>query len=262
MLFGDEARADLSSGSDLAFADYLMAAQVTSLARKELKAILRRALKSKVRVDERSAKFSLWRLAQLGEGGVLTLVLNRLDDLAPLASVVASYLRPFIERRKVVASLAGFLADPARTQSDYLTIWLLAAMLEHRGILPSSWADQAARRVKDRRRSPLLRAVAAVVMARGRRPADIAWIKRDIRREHDPGVLRGYAVALHWVHELDLGTQRALIGRLPALEPTLRYLQGRTVLPSLVYRDATLRIDAKPSRFRRRPTTRPRQART
>ena len=242
LLYGDEARKTLEGEGDMAFADYLMNANVSALARKQLKAILTKALKSDVRVDERRAKFSLWRLAQLREGGVLGRVLRRLEDLAPVASVVAAYLRPFITRPRVVESLAAFLGDTARAHSPHLATWLFAAMLEHPGTLPAEWADQAARRVKDRNQPAFLRAVAAVVMARGGRAADITWMKNDIQREHDPAVLRGYAVGLHWRRELDKGTQRRLISRSPRLATTVDYLQGRVVLPSLVYKATHLRV--------------------
>jgi hypothetical protein len=96
--------------------------------------------------------------------------------------------------------------------------------------------------VKDRNQPGYLRAVASIVMARGRRASDIAWIRNDIDREHDPAVLRGYAVGLHWLNELDKTTQRRLIARDPQLARTVAYLQGRVVLPSLVYANAMLRV--------------------
>jgi hypothetical protein len=116
-------------------------------------------------------------------------------------------------------------------------------MLEYPGRLPAAWAQQAARRVKNRNEPAFLRAVAALVMARGSRAADIKWIKDDILREHDHAVLRGYAVALHWVGALDKGTRRQLLARSPLVRATTDYLQGRVVLPSLVYRQAQLKID-------------------
>jgi hypothetical protein len=61
-------------------------------------------------------------------------------------------------------------------------------------------------------------------------------------REHDPVVLRGYAVGLHWVRELDRGTQRRLTAQAPRLAATVAHLQGRNLLPSLVYVDQTLRL--------------------
>jgi excisionase family DNA binding protein len=243
LLYGDEARQSLLGESDLAAAEYFMNMNVSGIARKHLKAILRKALKSDVRIDERRVRFSLWRLAQLRESGTLGLVLNRLEDLAPNSSIVASYLRPFISRPRVTASLQAFLANDERCHSRRLATWLFAAMLERSGTLPTGWADEAGRRVRNRNEPAFLRAMAAIVFARGGRAADVAWIKSDMLREHDPTVLRGYAVALHWVHALDRATQRQLAARAPRLRWTTEYLQGRQNLPSLVYRDARLRID-------------------
>jgi hypothetical protein len=168
------------------------------------------------------------------EPSVLRSVLRRLEDLAPVASVVAAYLRPFIARRSVVNGLGKFLADPTRAHSTFLATWLFAAMLEHPGKMPSQWVDEAAARVKDRNAPSHLRAVAAVVMARGARAADIDWIKAEVPREHDPEVLRGFAVALHWVSALDRTTQELLVARSPRLAMTTKYLRGRTRVPSLV----------------------------
>jgi hypothetical protein len=156
--------------------------------------------------------------------------------------VVAASLQHFTQRRLVVDELATFLATPTRAYSPYLVTWLLAAMLEHPGRMPEAWVAQAAKRVKDRNEATFLRAVAAVVMLRGGRASDIVWIKRDIMREHDPFVLRGYTVGLHWAGELDRGVQNQLTARSAALVPTVEYLRGRRVLPSLVFRDTILRI--------------------
>lgn len=234
LLHGQAARNDLEGDAELEHAQYLVTRNVTGPARKVLKAILRGALKAEAGINERRARFSLWRLTQLRESSTLTLVLARLEDLAPVASVVAAYLRPFITRRRVVDSLSSFLGDPARCQSSYLSTWLFAAMLEHEGRLPARWADEAAKRVKDRNQPEFLRAIAAVVMLRAGRPSDSDWIKSDIHREHDPEVLRGYAVGLHWVHELDKTTQRRLVARGRSVATAVAYLQGRNRLPSLV----------------------------
>jgi excisionase family DNA binding protein len=243
LLEGDSARADLSGEPDIGTAAYLMSARAMTLAKRLLKQILRRALKAgDGHIDGRRARFSLWRLARLGEPGPLRRVLARLDDLAPVSTVVAAYLRPFVDRKSVVDGLAAFLADDSRSHSTYLSTWLFAAMLERQGALPAPWADQAARRVKDRNQPPYLRAVAAIVMARGGRAADIDWLKADIAREHDPTVLRGYAVALHWVRQLDATTQRRMVARFPNLARTTAYLKGRTTLPSLIVKDRSARL--------------------
>jgi hypothetical protein len=234
LLHGLDARRDLEDDSERAVAVYFMDANATGLARKALKKILARSLRREGDIDVRGARFSLWRLAQLLEASVLRSVLRRLEDLAPVASVVAAYLRPFIARRSVVKGLAAFLGDSERSHSTFLATWLFAAMLEYRGTMPSQWADQAAARVRDRNEPAHLRAIAAVVMARGGRAADVDWIKADIAHEHDPEVLRGFAVALHWASALDSGSQRQLAAKAPRVAATVRYLNGRTIVPSLV----------------------------
>jgi hypothetical protein len=170
-------------------------------------------------------------------------ITHRLPDLAPVASVVAAYIRPFITKSQVVDGLAKFLDDQATSQSVYLCTWLFAAMLEHPGAMPVRWADAAARRVKNRNEPEFLRAVAAVVLLRSGRPADVDWIKSDVQREHNPEVLRAYAVGLHWVHELDKTTQRRLIARSSGTAATVAYLKGRNRLPSLVTKAQHLRVD-------------------
>ena len=244
-LHGEEALQSLLSEEDLATADYLLESNSTNLARKQLKAILKRALKREAHLDSRRAKFSLYRLTKLREGGVVGRVLKRLEDLAPIASIVAQYLQPFISRRSVVRELGQFLADPTRSYSTHMVAWLLAAMLEHPGNLPPQWVKEASKRLKDQNEPVYLRAIAAIVVARGGRSADIAWIKKDLQREHDPMVLRGYAVGLHWAHALGKQTQRQLVARSPQLAKTVAYLQGRSTLPSLIYSERTLTVPGK-----------------
>lgn len=241
LLHGDDARASLLEEEDLTTVEYFLERNATRTARGQLRRILRKALKS-LDVDDRRVRFSLWRLTKLREASTLRLVLTHLEDLGPHASSVAGYLRPFITRGSVVNRLAAFLGDRDQSRSRYLTTWLFAAMLEHPGRMPRAWAMEAATRVHDRNEPAYLRSIAAVVMARGGLAADIAWIKAEIQREHDPSVLRGYAVALHWTRELDRGTQRRLVAKAPRLQNTLDYLKGRPNLPSLVHREADLVI--------------------
>jgi|HubBroStandDraft_6_1064221.scaffolds.fasta_scaffold414899_3 hypothetical protein len=100
----------------------------------------------------------------------------------------------------------------------------------------------AAKRVKNRNEPEFLRAVSAIVFLRSGRPADVDWIKADIMREHNPEVLRGYAVGLHWAHALDKTTQRHLIARSKDTATTVDYLKGRNRLPSLVTKTQRLLI--------------------
>lgn len=242
LLFGNEAKESLVGSLELAAVDYWFHAQVPALARKELKKVLKRALKGKASIDTRRVRFSLWRLALLREGSVLGQILRRLEDLSPVASVVAAYLQPFISRKTVVRDLNEFLADSSRSYSTYLATWLFAAMLEHPGRLPDGWVDQALKRARDRNQPTYLRAVAAVVVGRGRRSGDIAWMKKEVSQEHDPAILRAFAVALHAAHALDKNTQKKLISHSPAARRTISYLDGRSRLPSLVYTDRWLEV--------------------
>lgn len=242
LLHGDEARNDLAPNSDFDLVQYFLDVNAPGVARKALKRILRKSLRADGLADARGVKFSLWRLAQIREGSVLSRVLNRLEDLAPVASVVAAYLMPFIRRKSVVSALSSFLGDAERCQSTYLATWLFATMLQHPGTLPAPWAEQAMARVKDRNQPAYLRAIAAMVAVRGCRAADVAWIKSDVQRERDPHVLRGYAVGLYATEELDRTTQKRLIARHDRLRHTVDYLAGRRTLPSLIYRSQRISV--------------------
>lgn len=204
-------------------------------ARPQLRRMLRAAIHDDGHVQVSSLRFSLWRLARLREYSVLTLVLKRLEDLAPVASVVAAYLQPFVSRDRVVNGIADYLEDPSRAYSTHLVTWMLALMMEHPGRMPPRWSAAAGRLAKDRNQPPYLRALASVILARGGRPTEISWIKSEMLREYDPDLLRGYAVALHWEGALDRATESALITRAPGMAETVAYLRGRTSLPSLVY---------------------------
>ena len=206
-------------------------------ARRELKGILWNALKEDGHLDASSARFSLWRLSRIRERTVLQTIVDRLQDLAPIASVVAAYLRHFLEKDLVIKGSANFLSDPARCYSTSLVTWLFAAMLEKHENMPDEWVYHAGRYVKDRNQPTYLRAIAASVFLRGRRPADVAWLKAEAMRESDPMLLRGYAVALHWADGLDHSMAHLLVAKSPILAWTIEYLDGRQGLPSLLDRD-------------------------
>lgn len=225
-------------------AQYWFEVQKLQNERKSLKKILAGSLLNDGHVDVSGMRFSLWRLARIREYSVLRRILPRLEDLAPVASVLAAYLRFFVMRGHVVSGVADFLDDEKRAHSSFLTTWLLAAMLERPGPAPppDRWTRIAERRVKDRNQPAYLRAVAAVVFARGRRPADLAWIKTELAREYDPVLLRGYAVALHSADSLDKATERTLAAKSPTVANTVKYLSGRSARPSLVYLEGTLPV--------------------
>lgn len=212
--------------------------------RRSLRKILADSLREDGHIDVSGMRFSMWRLARIREYSVLRRILPRLEDLAPVASVVAAYLRFFVMRDYVVSGVADFLEDEKRANSSFLVTWLLAAMLERPGPapLPDRWTRIAERRVKDRNQPAYLRAVAAVVFARGRRPADLAWIKTEVAREYDPVLMRGYAVALYSADSLDKAIGRTLAAKSSVMANTVEYLSGRTTLPSLVYLEGSLPV--------------------
>ncbi len=241
-MHGDEAKRSLEGSSQLAAIDYLLDANVSALARPQLRAVLKEALQTDMNINARDAKFSLYRLGKLRDRGVLDEVLARLEDLAPIASVVAAYLPPFITNSKVVDGLTAFLRDSARSYSAYLATWLFAAMLEHPGSLPDPWISEAFRRMEDRNQPVYLRGVASVVAGRGKRAAHISWMKREIRQEHNPSILRGFAAGLFWAGQLDRATRKELVAQAPQLGKTIAYLQGRNRVPSLIFSRRSLEI--------------------
>lgn len=245
LLHGDEA---VDDGRNVALdvAGYLFELGDVANSKAALRKILRGALGSDGHIQVKPVKFSLWRLARLRDSTpLLNRVLPRLEDLAPVASVVAAYLAHFVDNRRVVDALADFMEDQDRaSRSPYLVTHLFAVMLERPGpeTLPTRWTQAAGQAVKDRNQPSYLRAVAAVVFARSRRPVDLTWLKQEVAREFDPRLLRSYAVALHRVGALDRVTEQVLMRKSDVLAQTVRYLQGRQVLPSLTYTGRTVAI--------------------
>lgn len=208
-------------------------------ARHALKRVLRRAL-SERGISIRRVRFSMWRLARIREASVINQVLKYLEELAPVASVVAAYLCHFINRSTVQAKIAEFMKDQSRSYSEYLRSWVFAVMLECRNN-PDEWRKIAESQAKDKNAPSYLRAVAACVLAKSRVPRDLSWIKTELATEHDPVMVRGYLVALTYGRALDKATTSSLqlSGQ---LAHTAEWLRQRNSLPSLVYSDRTIPI--------------------
>jgi excisionase family DNA binding protein len=238
-LHGKEAKEELAGETELDAAQYLMDADQLPKARKKLKQILKKSLHDDGRIDVRSARFSLWRLTLLRESSFLTPLLRRLEDLAPVATVAMTYLRPFLMRPQVVRGLTDFLHDEERISSPFMMVHVLALTLDHPGPLPLDWISAVRGFARDRNQPVYLRVVAANVLARGMQPGDLTWLRGEISREFDPALIRGYAVALTRAKAFDKGTEKAMVTRAPELAPTARYLRGRNTLPSLLFRDQT-----------------------
>lgn len=200
--------------------------------RVELKKLFRAAVGKEV--DTRRAKFSIYRLQTLRERGVLRLVMKRLDDLAPLGWLIPAYILPWLRDSRTAAELGDFFHDSERNTSDFLSTWLLAAVLDEPHAATTSVVSYARGVAFDARASQYHRAVAMNVVALARNRRDIDRLRDIAMKEYDPEVVRGALVALKRAGSLDKSVaQRA--GRINGIDMTLAYLKGRTSLPSLIF---------------------------
>lgn len=240
LLQGDDARKDLQD-ADLDEIQYLWNTDQKERARPLLRKVLRSALRNR-EVHGRRAKFSLWRLAQLLDQGLLSQVLDRLENLAPWASVVAAYVQKFATKPRVERRVSDYLEDSSRNRSPFLSTWLLAAMLDAPDPLPRRWVDYARSVAKST--EPIFHRVLAVnVLARGRQANDLRWIQDTLNREFNPDMARGMLVALARVEDLPNWLIKNVTTRIPATVPTATYLRGRKSLPSLIWTDRSNRIE-------------------
>lgn len=238
---GDDALAALDD-EELRIANYWFSIRNLGEAGKRLRKILKGALKGGQNLNVRRARFSLWRLSLLRDRGVSKVVMQRLEDLAPISSIVAAYLQPMLLRAGNANTLGEYLNDPGRNTSPFLTAWLLAAMMEVPSPVPDSWTDYARQVVLDKNHPAYLRSLAPSVLVLSGKKADVGLIQREIRIERDPDIARGLLVALARVGRLDRDIQRAAEGRVPEVAAVIAYLQGRDRLPSLVHHEARVTI--------------------
>lgn len=204
-------------------------------ARRELNALFRSALKG-TEVNVRRARFSITRLRTLREDGVLALALKRLEELAPLGWLVPAYLLPWFRRQSVQTGLKKYLLDPERNTSDYLSTWLLAAVLDEPHILDNQLLAYARNVALDRDQSSYHRAVALNVLALGRHARDLDAIRQVVQYEFHPEVVRGALVALKRVGQLDKTTM-GKAARVAGGTATAEYLRSQADLPSLVVKE-------------------------
>ncbi|AQT81505.1 hypothetical protein B1R94_23010 [Mycolicibacterium litorale] len=207
----------------------------------KLRKILKQALSAQG-VDATRVRFSIWRLARVRDAAVISLIFKHLEHLAPFASVVSAYLRPFITRRIVQQKIDAFMSDGQRSYSYHLRTWVYAAMLEAREI-PDRWAEIARSDAMDLNLPPFLRSVAGCVLAKKRIPRDIAWIKARLALEHDPDVLRALLVALKYGKALDKRQVRLVTDRQPNLVNVGEWLLAQgDALPSLLFADQKISV--------------------
>ncbi|MEV5739907.1 reverse transcriptase domain-containing protein [Microbispora rosea] len=242
LLEGEEALED-GRNQDRDTAQYFYDRGNLPRARRELKQILRRSLSDDGHIDDSAVKFSLWRLARIREETVLDITLDRLEDLAPVSTVVAAFLKYFIDRPRTVQGIADFFSDKTRSHSSFLVTWLFAAMWEHCGPLPSPWTEYARRYLQDRNHPAYLRAIAAPLVARSGLASDITWIRQEIRREFNPMLLRGFALGLWWSENISAIDEQVLRSKSPILEQTLNYLKDRNSVQSLIYPAVALSME-------------------
>lgn len=241
VLVGDSARESLVD-SELDAAQYWVDVAPNREGRGRLRRILARALRADGTPNGRHVRFSLYRLWSLRDSASLNLVLRRLEDLASLGSLAPQYLIPFLGRASVQRRLTEFLEDPQRNVSAFLSTWLLAAMVEQPGTIPDAWIGYARRVARDRNQATYHRIIAASLLGVGRRASDITWLRDSVKTEFDPGLLRGYLVALARGSELDRDVSNVAVARVAALEQTVEYLRGRKDLPSLIELKKRVRV--------------------
>lgn len=229
---GDDALARLAD-ADIDAAAYAFDANLDPKElREKLKALFRSAL-GKEGVDGRRAKFSLYRLRALREEGALRLVLSKLEALAPLGWLVPAYLLPWLRRKSVAKGLVEYLTDPERNTSDYLSTWLLAALLDEPHAITPELLSYARSVALDRMKTSYHRAVAVNVVVLGRRQRDLIDLREIVKREFDPEIVRGVLVALHRVRQLDKATTN-FARKVQGIQVTVDYLARHSDLPSLV----------------------------
>lgn len=212
---------------------YLLGRGIDRVSREKLKAMLDNSLRRRD-TNWSDFRFSLWRLAQLRDHSRIRRVLSLLDALTPEASLVAAYVQPFLHQRRVMTALTSYLTDPDRNQSEYMAIWLLAALIE----APSLNADllrYVRNTYRDRNIARELRGVAANVAGQHGDDSDRAAIDQYIRDETDAELVRWFLVARRRHSPVPRDTERLVNARFPELERTTRYLSERRQMPSLVY---------------------------
>jgi hypothetical protein len=239
ILTGDEAEA-LTGDPTKDTVTYLVNSGAVDLPRKELRKMLDRAL-SRRDPNWSDVRFSLWRLSLLRDSGRLKRILTSLDMLGPEASLVAAYLLPWLHQSRVMNAIEEYLTDPERNLSEFMAIWLLAALVEASEITPR--IEQYARRTyRDRNVHRDLRVMAANVAGRHGNKADGEVLEQMVRAELDSALVRGFLVALRRTGPVPRQLLTEATRRFPDLKPTAAYLTGRDQLPSLVYSDRKVMV--------------------
>lgn len=235
---GPDGISDLT-GKDMTRAQYLLQAGDIDLGLEGVRAVFHRALDDSDQVDVRRARFSLGRLRERRDTELAGDVLDNLERLAPVANLVGPYLLHSIDHPSAQFRLHKFLGDPDRNTSPYLSAWLVAAVADAERVSAGllTWCRGV---LLDRNEPAYLRALTALVVAKGIRRGDADLLREGALAEYDPTVVRGYLVALARRGELDKSLSRAVATRLPRVEATVRYLREATRLPFVTYHARSL----------------------
>jgi DNA-binding CsgD family transcriptional regulator len=234
LLYHEAALADLSSDDDMDAATYAIASGAG-----EASAILARLLRASLRqpgmLDDRRARFALWRLRSGRDTSQLRTVLRELDRLGSVARITAQYLVPHVRLPWVVERIEAFLIDAERNTSPVLATWLLAALLDQRIEPSAKLAPYLRALIRDPAEPIYLRSIATSCLAISRMPGDLATFETGLRQTHDPHEARANLVALARAGALTAHVRKLSQARFPLLARTIEYLIGREVFPSLVY---------------------------
>jgi hypothetical protein len=194
--------------------------------------------------EGRKLRFSLNRLMQIQDGQDVDWILDRLEQLSPDARPVVQYLWPWMETDEVIEKVQRFLLDKERNTSPYMASWIIAALLDLARPVGPHLARYARRVVRDRNQPVYLRILAVNLLALCGMPGEISSIRSQLMNEFDPVLARGYLTALARANSSDATTTRQLVTRMPELQRTVRFIQGRVGLPTLVYRNSPPRRNA------------------
>ncbi|WAL47540.1 reverse transcriptase domain-containing protein [Rhodococcus pyridinivorans] len=229
---GKEAReADKESARDAVL--YFLRIGDLKIARRRMRRLLDDSISDDGHLNARNFRFSLWRLTKFRDHYVLPKVLVRLDDLAPAASVVAEYLRPFVTKPTVEVAISNYLTSPENVRHPHLVFFLFAVMLDHPGPLPSAWTDAAIEIMRDTNAPQELRGIAANLAARTKNSAVIGWLRSSAHTEKDVYFVRALLTALARVGALDIATIKTMHTRGPLLARCVDYLSSTSSIPSL-----------------------------
>ncbi len=232
---GAEAIIDLAEDDilgQLSYEIYINDGLDAELSRKLLE-LFQDAISEDAKINKRRANFTLYRLLRAGNDQALEHVLENLQKLGPLELLLPRYVGHWVHKKEVTASIAAYLCNPERNNSEYIASWLLALLTNDSAVLNEDILNYVRNITKDKNSTKYLRVIAMNVLARSGKAVDITILEEVIINEYDPMTVRGAIVALYRAKKLSKQI-RERVGRRVHFAHTLKYLEGRNGLPSLV----------------------------